>query len=137
MPHLPENDDEMRVPQKNALEWTVFAASAVLVLGTLGYLIFSAATTKKLPPVLSIALGQAQPAASQFRVPVTISNDGNQTATGVQIEVTLDEGKPGEEKASFTAPYLPRHSKREGAVLFKSDPRKGKLQARVLGYVDP
>ncbi len=133
----PKTENEMRTPQKNALEWLVFAVSLVLVFGTLGYLIFSAATYKKSPPVLLITLGKVQPAAAQFRVPITISNDGGQTAAGVQIEVTLNEGQPDEEKANFTSTYLPRHSQRDGAVLFKSDPRKGQLQARVLGYENP
>lgn len=142
MPNLqkessPKNDDEMRVPQKNALEWLVFAASLILVFGTLGYLIFTAVTYEKSPPILSIQLGKTQPLASQFRVPVVVSNEGNQTATGVQIEVTLNEGQPNEEKSNFTAPYLPRHSQRDGAVLFKSDPRQGKLQSRILGYENP
>lgn len=127
----------MRVPQKNALEWAVFVLSLVLVMGTLGYLIFSAVTYEKTSPTLSVSLAKPQSSASQFRVPVIISNDGDQTAKGVQIEVTLNENAPNEEKANFTVDYVPRHSKRTGAVVFKSDPRIGKLQARVLGYVDP
>jgi uncharacterized protein (TIGR02588 family) len=125
------------VPQKNGLEWIVFAVSLILVAATVGYLIFSAVKHRESPPVLSVALGKVQPAGSQFRVPVTISNDGETTAEGVQIEVTLNESRPDEEKATFTVAYLPHHSRREGAVLFKTDPQKGRLQARVLGYVDP
>jgi uncharacterized protein (TIGR02588 family) len=136
--HSASNDsDNSTLPRKNALEWLVFAVSLVLLAGTLGYLIFSAAAYKKSPPILSISLGQVQPVAARFRVPVTVSNDGNQTASGVQIEVTLNEGRPNEEKANFTVPYLPRHSQREGAALFNSDPRAGILKARVLGYVNP
>jgi len=123
--------------QKNWVEWLVFSCSLILVAGVLGFLAFTAATLGNAPPDLKIHLSKAQPEGKYFRVPVKIKNDGDQTAEGVQIEVTFNEGKPDEETATFEAGFLPRHSSREGAVIFKADPRNGKLEARVLGYEKP
>jgi len=123
--------------QKNWIEWLVFSLSAVLVTGVIGFLIFSAATLGDSPPDLKVHLSPSQPEGKYFRVPVKIKNNGDQTAEGVQIEVVLNEGKADEETATFEAAFLPRHSSREGAVIFKTDPRKGKLEARVLGYEKP
>lgn len=123
--------------QKNWIEWLVFSCSSILVAGVLGFLIYASATLGDAPPDLKIHLSAAQPEGQYFRVPVKIKNDGDQTAEGVQIEVTLNEGKPSEETATFEASFLPRHSSREGAVIFKTDPRNGKLEARVLGYEKP
>lgn len=123
--------------QKNWIEWLVFSLSAILVAGVLGFLIFTSLTLGDAPPDLKIHLSPAQPEGKYFRVPVKIKNDGDQTAEGVQIEVVFNAGKPTEETATFEAAFLPRHSSREGAVIFKTDPRKGKLEARVLGYEKP
>jgi len=123
--------------QKNWVEWLVFSLSLILVAGVLGFLLYTSVTLGSSPPDLKIHLSRAQPEGKYFRVPVKIKNDGDQTAEGVQIEVVLNEGKPAEETATFEAAFLPRHSSREGAVVFKSDPRKGRLEARVLGYEKP
>lgn len=123
--------------QKNWLEWLVFAGGLIIVAGVLGYLTFAALTLGNAPPEIKVALGKAQPEGEYFRVPVTIHNKGDQTAESVQIEVVFNEGKPDEETAEFQAAFLPRHSQREGAVTFKTDPRAGVLKARVLGYANP
>ena len=123
--------------QKNWVEWVIFAFSLVLVAGVLGFLGFTSLSIGDAPPDLKIHLSRAQKEGKYFRVPVKIKNEGDQTAEGVQIEVVLNEGKPDEETATFEAAFLPRHSSREGAVIFKTDPGKGKLEARVLGYETP
>lgn len=69
-------------------------------------------------------------------VPVSAINRGDETAQGVQIEVTLESG--GKETASFEIAFLPRHSTRKGWVTFKTDPRSvEQMQARVLGFEKP
>ena len=124
-------------PQKNWIEWIVFGLSLILVAGVLGFLLFTSVTLGDSPPDLKIHLSPAQPEGKYFRVPVKIKNNGDQTAEGVQVEVVFNQGKPTEETATFTAAFLPRHSSREGAAIFKTDPRKGVLKARVLGYEKP
>jgi len=124
--------------QKNWLEWTIFTVSLVLVAGTIGYLTFDAVTARQTPPHMQIRLGRPQrmttAAAVQFLVPVTVINHGGQTAEGVQIEVTLERAGHEPEEAGFEIPFLPRQATRHGGVTFRADPRRGHLQARVLGY---
>ena len=122
--------------EKNALEWAVFALSGLLVLGVVAYLAYVAATLGSSPPEVVIKIGESRPEGEYFHVPVTVHNNGDKTAEGVHIEVELQQA--GEtETAQFEVPFLPRHSDRKGAVLFKLDPQKGKLKARVLGYQMP
>jgi uncharacterized protein (TIGR02588 family) len=45
--------------KKNWLEWIVFAVSLALVLSTLGYLIYDAATLGTASPSIEIQLGQS------------------------------------------------------------------------------
>ena len=124
--------------QKNWLEWTVFALGLVLVIGTIGYLTFDAVTGRSTPPRLEVHLGEPQRIRTsdgeQFLVPVAVTNGGTKTAEGVQVEVTLERANQEPEEAGFEIPFMPRHSTRQGGVTFRSDPRKGRLQTRILGY---
>ena len=127
--------------EKNWLEWGVFGVSLVLVLGTLAYLVYEATTLGDQPPIIEAQLGAPQQQAGEFAVPVTLINRGDQTAAGVMVEVTLEGNGGGAaaetERSEFSIPFLPRGATREGRVSFRTDPRLGRLQARVLGYEKP
>ncbi len=128
----------MKKLEKNWLEWLVFAASLVLVLSTLGYLVYDGATFGEAPPSIEFQLGQPQPRSNRFVVPVSVTNRGDETAQGVHIEVTLESGGKEQENADFEIAFLPRHSTRKGWVTFKTDPRSvEQMQARVLGFEKP
>jgi uncharacterized protein (TIGR02588 family) len=126
----------MTLPRKNFLEWTVFAIGLLLVLTVAGLLVWDAATAEGGPPILRLELGVPQPADGRFLVPVAVRNLGAQSAEGVQIEVVLD-GPGGHEEAGYEVAFVPRRSERRGWVVFRSDPRGGRLEGRVLGYEHP
>ena len=128
----------MKKLEKNWLEWLVFAASLILVLSTLGYLVYDTATFGEAPPSIEFQLGQPQQRSNRFVVPVSVTNRGDETAQGVHIEVTLESGGQEQENADFEIAFLPRHSTRKGWVTFKTDPRSvEQMQARVLGFEKP
>ena len=129
--------DARRV-EKNWLEWVVFGVGLALVAGTLGFLVYDGATVGGRPPEVEVRLGEPRAAAHNFIVPVTLLNHGDETAEGVTVEVTLEAGGAGEpERAEFAVAFLPRRSTREGWVAFNTDPRRGRLTPRVLGYEKP
>lgn len=124
--------------KKNWVEWTVFAVGLVLVVSTLGYLAYDAATIGDAPPSIEVCTGQPLERPHNFIVPVTLTNHGDQTAEGVQIEVVLESGGEEKERGEFTVAFLPRRSTREGWVAFQTDPRNAeKIKARVTGYEKP
>lgn len=128
----------MKKLQKNWLEWIVFAASLVLVVSTLGYLVYDVATLGDAPPSIEFQLGKPQRRSNHFLVPVSVTNRGDQTAQDVNIEVILERGGKEQERGEFQIAFLPRHSTREGWVTFKTDPRTvEQINARVLGYEKP
>ena len=128
----------MKKLEKNWLEWLVFTASLILVLSTLGYLVYDGATFGEAPPSIEFQLGQPQQRSNRFVVPVSVTNRGDETAQGVHIEVTLESGGKEEENADFEIAFLPRHSTRKGWVTFKTDPRSAEqMEARVLGFEKP
>lgn len=128
----------MKNLEKNWLEWLVFAASLILVLSTLGYLIYDTATIKNAPPNITFQLGKPQLQLNYFVVPVAVTNKGDETAEGVLIEVVLEKNGKEQESAEFEIAFLPRHSTREGWVTFETDPRTvDEMSARVLGFEKP
>ena len=126
----------MNTPKKNWLEWTVFAFSALLIVGVLSFLIYESATIGNSPPDIHVQVGTPEARAGYFAVPIEAKNNGDHTAEGVHIEVVLKTGNK-EETGDFQIAFLPRRGSREAWVTFKSDPRQGTLEARVLGYEKP
>ena len=124
--------------EKNWLEWTVFIIGLILIVSALGYLAYDGATLGDAPPRLEVRTGTPQQHPSNYIIPVSITNHGDQTAEGVQIEVVLLSGGEEKERAEFTVAFVPRGSTREGWVAFQTDPRAAEqIKARVLGYEKP
>ena len=126
--------------EKNWLEWVVFGVGLVLVASTLAYLVYDGATATGAPPDIEVTVRpeETRRGAQGFVVPVEVFNRGGQTAVGVTVEVTLETGGAAEpESCEVTFAFLPRRGRREGFVVFTSDPRGGKLTPRAHGYERP
>ncbi|HVG10306.1 MAG TPA: hypothetical protein VNM67_21560 [Thermoanaerobaculia bacterium] len=124
---------------KHPLEWIVFTVSLAVVAGTVGFLAWDAmqAGGYDSPAALSVELGRPEPRDGAWAVPVTVRNQGRETAEGVRVEVILEIPGAAPETADFEAAFVPRQSKREGWVTFRSDPSRGRLSGRAAGYETP
>jgi uncharacterized protein (TIGR02588 family) len=123
--------------EKNPLEWTVFFVGLAVVLTTAGFLAWDAATSRRSGPDLRVELGAPESGSGGFVVPVTVSNRGDETAEGARIEVTLELPGAPPETAEIEMAFVPRRSQREGVVIFRRDPRQGRLSGRAVGYESP
>ncbi|PCC69611.1 TIGR02588 family protein [Nannocystis exedens] len=127
--------------RKNWLEWTVFAVGLALVLGIVGYLIVQAVRHEDRPARLGITIGDASRSEDveppHFVVPVTVTNHGDRTVVDVHVEVTLVRDGAPVERTELTLPEVPRRSSRAGASTLQTEPARGQLRARVLGYSEP
>ncbi len=126
----------MKTPEKNWIEWSVFALSAIVILALLSFLFYESATIGNAPPDIHLQVGVPEARTGYFAVPIEAINKGDHTAEGVHIEVVL-KGTGEEETGDFEIAFLPRRGSREAWVTFKSDPRSGTLEACVLGYEKP
>lgn len=116
---------------KNAVEWTVFAFSCVLVTLVLGYLVYLSFASESSPaPQFRVTLGQIIERDGQIWVAVTVENRGAITANNVEVEVERKNGQ----SAGFTLPHVPRHGKREGWVAFDPPLTREELKGRITGY---
>lgn len=123
--------------EKNRLEWIVFALGLVLVLGTLGFLVWDASQGEDSPPELTVTLGRPEPRSEGWAVPVTVRNHGGETAEGARVVVTLELPGGEKEEAEYDVAFVPRGSQREGWVHFLHPPGTGRLTGRVSGYEKP
>jgi uncharacterized protein (TIGR02588 family) len=127
----------MNIPQKNWLEWVVFAVGLALVASVLAYLAYDAITLGDAPPMLAIEVGQPEQQSQLIMVPVAVTNQGDQTAEGVIVEV-MREGSQEQERAQFEIAFLPRGATGEGWASFQNNSGEiGQFKARVIGYGKP
>ena len=127
----------MKKPAKNALEWTVFIASTIVVLAVLGYLAMKAVTEKKTPPELRIEAGAGIARNGSYHVPLLVRNTGGATAESVIVEAVLRRGGEELERAQLELSFVPRRSEREGWVTFRHDPQCCTLETRAVSYEEP
>ncbi|MBA3316995.1 MAG: hypothetical protein H0T50_02760 [Gemmatimonadales bacterium] len=127
----------MTKPEKNALEWTVFAIGLVLVLATLGYLSRESALDDGGPPDVVARLGGARLSKNGYLVPVEVANEGEGTAEDVVVPIALELPDGTREEAELSIAFLPRDSKRNGWVSFRTDPRRGTLSLGAIAFEVP
>lgn len=123
---------------KNALEWSVFGISLVLVLGIMAYLGYMAYTQKPSSPDLAVEYFHDPSANAPHRYRLAVYNRGGETAEEVQVELTIENGGEEVESAELSIAFSPKKSKREGWVNFKKAPGStDTLVARVVSYKRP
>ena len=123
--------------RKNLFEWTVFAGSAVLLAALVAALCVEAIRESGRPPALRVAADAPERAGDSFRVPITVRNEGDETAAMVEVEVVLERGGQEVERAELTFDFVPVGSSREGWAAFGTDPRCCRLVARVTAFQKP
>lgn len=133
MASLPSLKKPPASPGKNALEWTVFGLSCLLVAATLAVLIHGVAVWEDSPARLTVQTGTAYRESGLTWVPVRVTNEGDHAAKNVEIEV-VSPSATGEEKASFTVDEVPHGAWREGLVSFAGENLDRVFRARVSGY---
>ena len=127
----------MAKPEKNALEWSVFAVGLVLVLATLGYLVRESIVSDGGPPDVAVRLGSARPSQHGWLLPVEVTNVGSTTAEDVRVAIALDLPDGTRQEAELDIAFLPPASKRQGWVSFPSDPRRGTLSLGTIAFEVP
>lgn len=80
-------------------------------------------------------LNQIRVSDDAFHVPVTVVNDGDETAGNVQIQAELKIGDENE-TSEFSIMILAANDRETGIVAFSRDPRDGELTVRVASYTE-
>ncbi len=114
---------------KNALEWTIFVLSCLLIAATLGFLLWENFRNGDEPADVRLALGPPFVTNGETRIPVQASNLGSRSAQTVEVEVVHETGL----KSVLSFEFISRGETRRGYAVFPGALPDG-FSARVLGY---
>lgn len=124
--------------KKNGLEWFVFAASVLLILGMFGYLGVKALAYSDSPPDLRITVFSEPDKLQRNIYRLELMNVGEQTAENVLVEVTLVQGGKEVETGETSFPMAPQESKEKAWVTFRNPVQGGQqVKVHILGYNQP
>lgn len=128
----------MKIPDKNWLEWSVFAVGLLCIGLVVGYLVRDAASEAGTPAQVVVRLGEAEERGGRRYVPVTLVNSGGDAAAGVEVEVVLERGDRIVERARLLFDLVPRDASREGWVAFDSAAAPGeRIRTGGVAFGEP
>ncbi len=118
-------------------EWVAAACGLLLVLGTLGYIVYYALTTQAQVPAVTAEAIHTEPTRGGHVVRFRARNHNSATAAGLQITGELRQGSSVVETSEITLDYLPPFSEREGGLIFQEDPARYELRIIPKAYREP
>jgi uncharacterized protein (TIGR02588 family) len=119
------------------LEWLVAGIGALLVAGTIGYLVVQALWRDQTPPDVRIVAQRVLALEYHHLVEFRAVNRGGEPAAQLLVEGELIGPEGPVETAEATLDYLPPGSHRDGGLFFRRDPRQFELRLRAKGYAEP
>lgn len=132
-----QNGRERRHNAVSIWEWMVAAIGLVLVVGSIGFMLYEGIWGDQSPPAVRIQLVSIAQTENGYLVRFRAANSGGSTAEGLTIEGQLSKDDQSVETSETTLDYLPSRSERKGGLFFTRDPRDFQLNIRALGYEDP
>jgi uncharacterized protein (TIGR02588 family) len=119
------------------LEQIVAALGALLVFGSIGFLIYHAVGRDESPPDVQIIAAEIREQRNGCLVRFRALNEGG-SAAGLTVagELSAADGAVVE-RSETRIDYLPARSEHEGGLFFTRDPRSFTLHLRPEGYSKP
>lgn len=118
-------------------ERVVAALGLLLVLATLGFLLYEGIWGGQAPPDVNVEPQGIFESGESYLVEFKARNDGDQTAANVRITGVLVRDGQVLEQAEVTMDYVPAGSMQAGGLYFRNDPRRGELTLGASGYQVP
>lgn len=118
-------------------EWVAAGAGALLILGTVGVLLYEGLALPATPPSLQVSVDSVVATPHAFLVQVTAHNHGRRTAATVTLEGVLYGDAGVLETATTTVDFVPGAASRGAGLLFTRDPREHRLHVRATGFEVP
>jgi uncharacterized protein (TIGR02588 family) len=115
----------------------VGALGALLLAGTIGFLVWHALGRDDAPPDVRVVVERVLELQNGYLVQFRAINQGGATAAQLVIEGELTGPDGPIETSEATLDYLPPRSDRQGGLFFGRDPRELDLRLRARGYAKP
>ena len=121
--------------ERSAAEWVTFGIAVVVVVVIVG-LVAVEIPGSKAPPSPAVRVGAIEDRGGQFVVPVSVTNDGERSASEVQVIASL-EVDGVEAESDQVVDFLSGGEVEELEFVFDEDPEDGELDVRIGGYQLP
>lgn len=130
----PRKASPKRAPANDipTLEWIAAGVGLVLAATAIGLTAWDALLGVKGPPVIEVRLKRVTPTAHGYVAEIEAFNHGGAPAAQVEIEGLV----AGDDPAGVTIDYIPEQSRASGGLIFRQDPRAGRLVLRAKGFAD-
>lgn len=119
------------------IEWLTGLVSTLLVLATIGWILYETIITEDRPPQLTAQILKTERVASGWQVMVEVSNSGDQAAAAVEVKGVLMDGSSTVEEAEATFDYVPGGSTTRGGLIFVNDPSRARLEILPTAFTEP
>ena len=134
----PGQKGEMRAPGTSILEWVVPGVSCLLLIAVLAYLtVVGVVGDQGTPPELVVEPIAVSATGGGFVVEFSASNRSRESVSAVEIGGELRNHDEVVEEASANLDYIPQHSKRRGALIFRKAPNQHQMHLMARGYAEP
>lgn len=123
---------------RNAVEESVFIASAIMVLSLVLFLIYRCFTYNAAPAHLEVAYADVSDSINPNRYRIDITNTGGETAEDVRIVVSLKSGGGEQQSSELHIDYCPKMSEQQCYINFAGKHRvQDSLVVNVISYNAP
>lgn len=121
----------------SAWERVVAAVSALVVLGSVGFMLYEVVAVPATPPEIEVLTDSIGEGIGGYRVHVSARNHGGKTVASLLVEGELADAGGTLETAEVVLDYVPAGGTRSATLLFARDPRAHSLEVRARGYDTP
>lgn len=118
-------------------EWVVACIGLVLVLGSIGFMLYQAIAGDPSPPQVTVQTEAIRALGHGYLVQIRAINQGGAAAANVNIEGVLTNHSGRVEVSETILDYIPARSYRQGGLFFTHDPQQFHMQLRAMGYAEP
>jgi uncharacterized protein (TIGR02588 family) len=123
-----------KLAPRTKAEWVSLAISIFLLAAVVAIVVYLWLSSSNDPARFQVERGAVRNEAGQFYLPITITNEGDETGAQVTVEGRLIAGSR-EEISTTMFDFIPGRSRAEGVLIFSSDPAAASL--RVVSYQQP
>ena len=117
-------------------EWVTMGLSVVLVLGTVGYLVYLGlrGDPPLVPVQITVLADQSREKAGRYVVPVEVRNQGQRTLKNLKVRLSQRTAGGREEAGDLTIDYLGERATATVYVYLNKDPREQPLEVEPSNY---
>lgn len=121
----------------NKAELITSIIGLIIFLFVFIYMLKEALLSNNTSPDIVIEKGMITEHSSSYVVEITVFNNGNSTAEGLEIEGSLYSNNVLIESSKTTFDYVPKQSQRKGGLIFTNNPEENKIVFRASGFEEP